>query len=176
MIEYYHSPLKSCKYVSVILRMIFKLAMFPVRLCSFCPWLFSLSLTMPPSKHQALVILTSLKTPSTFLPRSLCPSYNSTQPHSSIGNSLLRAQLKCHLKETFRWNEWAFPPLSSHWLDYSFPCISLMICGHIFFETLIWVFTACILRMHFLEGRDHVCFANHCVSIALNKVWHIVGV
>lgn len=28
--------------------------------------------------------------------------------------------------------------------------------------------------MYFLEGRDRVCFANYCVSISLNKVWHIV--
>lgn len=154
--------------------MIFKLVMFPVRLCTFHPWLFSLSLTMPPSKHQALVILTSLKAPSTFLPRSLCPSYNSTQPHSSTGNSLLRAQLKYPVLWGLQVKWMSFP--SSHWLDCSFPCSSLMICGHVFFETLIWVFTACVLRMHFLEGRDRVCFANHCVSIALNNVWHIVGV
>lgn len=131
--------------------------------------------------HLHSRLFTSLNAPRTFLPQSLCPFYTSTwecsiPPHSSMGDSLLRDQLKYHfLRDTLgEINE----------LSFLFPLID-----SIFFPSQerlnMWLYAFrkaylcvyCLCPAHAVpRSRGHVSFAHPCMSIALKKVWHIIGV
>lgn len=160
--------------------MIFKPLMFSVRLCVFCPWFSSSSPFVPPSIYTA-----GYSPPWMHLEHSCLRAFALSTPPPGNAPSRLTPPWVTHCSGISSNTIFLRDTLGEiNELSFLFPLID-----SIFFPSQerlnMWLYAFrkaylcvyCLCPAHAVpRSRGHVSFAHPCMSIALKKVWHIIGV